>query len=301
MTISVFGKVTQNTNGTVLLAFFRTLLQKEIVYWIEAGYAASLKKVVEDWDTYVEPFIAQQEKELTESQVALSFGGDGAFLDSALHVVESGMPLLGVNFGRLGFLTTVTQDKLLDAVEELLKGAYKIEERAGLSVEASAGKLFEGANFALNELTIHKSNTNEMIRVHTYLNGEFLNSFWGDGLIVATPTGSTAYSLSCGGPIIHPRSETFVITPVAPHSLTLRPIVVPNDYVISFEIEARSGQAMIALDTRTKLVHERIEIAVRKADRPLRLIRAKEGNYLSSLRSRLIWGQDSRNRNSVQI
>ena len=206
------------------------------------------------------------------------------------------VPVLGVNFGRLGFLTTITQANLYNATEELMRDMYKVDLRTAIVVESNPKGLFEEYNLGLNDFTIHKTQSNEMITVHTYINGEFMNSYWGDGLIIATATGSTAYSLSCGGPIIHPNSGAFVITPVAPHSLTVRPVILSDDYVISFEIESRTGKAMVALDTRSQEINNKMEIAVRKAKEKIKLVRvASSTGYFNNLRGRLMWGRDSRN------
>lgn len=293
MKIAIFGRITQNTDFPTLDGFFTYLIEKGVQYGVHEKYALELKEAgMENW----QKLIAGKEMGPVKGyNFAFSFGGDGSLLNTIHEIGATGIPVLGVNFGRLGFLTTITQADLLAATELLLKDIYRIEQRRGLIVESQPEGIFGAFNFGLNDLTIHKSNTNEMITVHTYINGEFLNSYWGDGLIISTPTGSTAYSLACGGPIIHPQSDAFVITPIAPHSLTVRPMVLPDSYVISFEIESRSGQAMIALDTHSAVVDQKTEIAVRKSDFTVNLVRVSPGNYLNTLRTRLMWGRDIRN------
>lgn len=294
MKLAIFGRLTENTDLEVLGLFLEYLHKKDIAFHIHQDYAQQLLPVMKGYQSAIEDAIMEDLSKVAHCDFALSFGGDGTFL-STVSLIGGQIPLLGVNFGRLGFLTTITQSQLISAIEELQVGSYRIDSRTGIWVESNPRGLFEGSRFGMNDLTIHKSRSNEMITVHTYINGEFLNSYWGDGLIVATPTGSTAYSLSCGGPIIHPHAGAFVITPVAPHSLTVRPIIIPDDFVISFEIESRTGQAMIALDTRTELINERVDIAVRKAEFRVKLVRVSGGNYLDTLRNRLMWGRDTRN------
>jgi NAD+ kinase len=295
MKIAVFGRITDKTSHEELARFLHFVQERRVGMVVQPAYAEDLKPGLPDWDKLVAPYILASDAELDEVDFAFSFGGDGTLLNSVRQLRGRDIPVLGVNFGRLGFLTSVMQHELIPATEDLLRGVYRVETRIGIEVDSNPPGLFSNRNFGLNDLTIHKSNTNEMITVHTYINGEFLNSYWGDGLIIATPTGSTAYSLACGGPIIHPNSGVFVITPVAPHSLTVRPIVIPDRYVISFEIESRSGQAMVALDTHTELVNQRTEIAVRRSDVPVKLVRTQGSKYLDMLRERMMWGKDTRN------
>ncbi|MFM2204188.1 MAG: hypothetical protein RLZZ605_1152, partial [Bacteroidota bacterium] len=174
-----------------------------------------------------------------QTDMLISLGGDGTMLDTVSFIGDSNIPLIGINLGRLGFLAAISENEAADAIESLVRGSYTIEKRSLLHLESSM-PIFEDAPFALNEFTIHRKDSSSMIKIHTYLNGEFLNTYWADGLIVATPTGSTGYSLSCGGPVVFPQTSSFVITPVAPHNLSTRPIVVPDDNVISFELEGRT-------------------------------------------------------------
>ncbi|MCL4105848.1 UNVERIFIED_CONTAM: hypothetical protein GTU68_012486 [Idotea baltica] len=294
MKLAILGQMSDRTNLQLLREFFLFLRKKQIPYMVHSRYAAQLEPHYDDYSEDVAPFLLHTSEELETCDYAYSFGGDGTFLQSAV-IVRDRLPLLGINFGRLGFLTSITETELLSATDELSRDMYRIDVRTGLMVETSVDGLFGDNNFGLNDLTIHKHKSNEMITVHTYLNGEFLNSYWGDGLIISTPTGSTAYSLACGGPIIHPQAPSFVITPVAPHSLTVRPMVIPDEYVISFSIESRTGAAMVALDTRTVLVDNKVDIAVRKADIQVKLMRVQSTNYLQTLRNKLMWGHDARN------
>lgn len=224
----------------------------------------------------------------------VTVGGDGTFLDSVLFVVENQIPVMGINTGRLGFLANVARDEYVPAFNNFFSNKYQIEQRNLLQLETDRN-LFQPNTFGLNDFVIHKKDTSSMITVHTYLNGEFLNSYWADGLIVATPTGSTGYSLSCGGPIIFPSSSTFAITPVSPHNLNVRPVIVPDDQVISFEIEGRGTNFLVSLDSRSETVDTTVQLAIKKAPYKLNIIRLHQKDYLDTLRKKMMWGHDERN------
>jgi NAD+ kinase len=221
-----------------------------------------------------------------------SVGGDGTILETVSIVRDSGIPILAINTGRLGFLAGIGSSEIEEAIMAIEAGQYFLEARSILNLETSSD-VFD-FNYALNDFVIHKKETSSMIVVHTYLNGEFLNSYWSDGLIVSTPTGSTGYSLSCGGPIISPKSDSFVITPIAPHNLNVRPIVISDDVVISFEIEGRASSYLASLDSRSQSITNDVHMAVRKADFYLNIIRMNDENFLSTLRNKLNWGYDKR-------
>ena len=229
-----------------------------------------------------------------EIDFIISLGGDGTLLDTVTFVRDKNIPVMGINFGRLGFLAGIGRNELTVAVKSIGKRTFVVDKRTMIHVDANL-PLFGEVPYALNEFAIHKRDTEPMIKIHTYLNGEFLNTYWADGLIVATPTGSTGYSLSCNGPIVFPESGSFVITPVAPHNLNVRPIVVPDDNIISFEIESRSEQIICALDSRREIVSKDVQLAVRKESFHLNLLRLNENNFLQTLRSKLTWGLDKRN------
>jgi NAD+ kinase len=224
----------------------------------------------------------------------ISLGGDGTMLDAVTLVKNTGIPLLGVNFGRLGFLANINKEELTQAVDAILNRTYVIDKRTLVHIDANI-PLFTDAPFALNEFAIHKRDTSPMIKIHTYLNGEFLNSYWADGLIVATPTGSTGYNMSCNGPILFPDSSSFVITPVAPHNLNVRSLVVPDNNIISFEIEGRTEEFICAMDARKEIVTKDIQLAVKKENFHIHLMRLNENSFLSTLRNKLTWGMDKRN------
>lgn len=224
----------------------------------------------------------------------ISIGGDGTLLDTVTLVQDSGIPVVGINLGRLGFLAGIAKEDIEEAVNSLVKGHYSIDKRTLLRLEADR-ELFGGVNYALNELVIHKKDTSSMIIIHAYLNGEFLNSYWCDGLIISTPTGSTGYNLSCGGPIVFPRSENFIITPISPHNLNVRPVVVSDSSVISFEIEGRSSYFLLSLDSRSETIESTVQFAARKENFSINLLRLNTENYLGTLRNKLMWGLDTRN------
>ena len=233
--------------------------------------------------------------DLTESiDFLISLGGDGTLLDTVTLVRNRNIPVLGINFGRLGFLASIGSKELHIAVQSLVKRTIMIDRRSLIHLDASKS-LFDDIPYGLNEFAIHKTDTSPMIKIHTYLNGEFLNTYWADGVIVATPTGSTGYSLSCWGPVVFPESSSFVITPVAPHNLNVRPIVVPDDNIISFEVEGRTDHFICALDARKEIVDKKIQLAVRRESFTLGLVRLNENNFLQTLRNKLSWGLDTRN------
>lgn len=223
-----------------------------------------------------------------------SLGGDGTLLDTVTLIRDSGIPVLGINFGRLGFLASINKDDVESAIDSLLDGQYTLDKRSLLSVDSAANP-FGNDNFALNDITFHKRDTSAMIIIHAYLNNEFLNSYWADGLIVATPTGSTAYSLSCGGPIVFPNSGNILVTPIAPHNLNVRPIVLSDTNELSFEIEGRSSKYRLSCDSRTEVLDTSVKTIIKKADFQINLVRLHNENYLSTLRNKLLWGIDTRN------
>ncbi|MCW3462119.1 NAD kinase [Chitinophaga nivalis] len=228
----------------------------------------------------------------------ISLGGDGTLLDTVCYVRDTNIPVVGINFGRLGFLASIGKDEIHDLVQAILNRTYVVDQRSLLHLDANI-PLFGEVPYALNEFTIHKKDTSAMVKIHTYLNGEFLNTYWADGLIVSTPTGSTGYSLSCGGPIVFPDAGNFVITPVAPHNLNVRPIIVPNDSVISFEVEGRSDQFLCTMDSRMETIDSTVQLAIKKEDFKLSLLRLDDSNFLHTLRNKLLWGIDARN--SIKI
>lgn len=228
------------------------------------------------------------------TDMLFSLGGDGTLLDTISFVGGSNIPLIGINLGRLGFLAAIPEEEVEAAILSLVRGSYSVEKRTLLHLDSSV-PLFGDAPYALNEFTIHRKDSSSMIKIHTYLNGEFMNTYWADGLVVATPTGSTGYSLSCGGPVVFPQTSSFIITAVAPHNLNTRPVVVPDDNVISFEVEGRTEQFLCTLDSRTEIITSNVQLAVKRESFTISLVRPDEHNFLNTIRQKLYWGIDKRN------
>lgn len=223
----------------------------------------------------------------------ISLGGDGTILKCTTLVRDSNIPIIGINLGRLGFLASVEKRNIIEAVDMLAQGMYEVKERSLLYLETNE-PLFENP-FSLNDFTILKRDNSSMITIHTYVNGDYMTSYWADGLIVATPTGSTAYSLSCGGPIIFPNSGNFVLTPVAPHNLSMRPIIISDSSVISFEIEGRSDTFLATLDSRFRVIKSIHQMAVRKCDFTISLIQLHNYSFIKTMNEKMNWGSDQRN------
>jgi NAD+ kinase len=224
----------------------------------------------------------------------ITLGGDGTLLDMVSVIRDSGVPVIGINFGRLGFLASVNKNDIASAIHAVVNNQFTLDSRGLLSVESELNILGMD-NFALNDITIHKRDDSAMITTSMFLDGEFLNSYWGDGIIIATATGSTAYSLSCGGPIIFPESNSIVVTPVSPHNLNVRPIVLPDSSVLSFEVESRNANYILSCDSKTEVIEKTMKFKVQKANFELNLIRLNNESYLSTLRNKLLWGLDARN------
>lgn len=224
----------------------------------------------------------------------LSLGGDGTLLESVTYIGKHEIPILGINTGRLGFLATISRANTSNALDYLFNRNYKIEARTVLRLETDQS-LFNGQNFALNDFTIMKKDTSSMITVHVYVDGELLNSYWSDGIIVSTPTGSTGYSLSCGGPLLYPKSESFVITPVSPHTLTARPIVLSDTSEITFRVEGRIKKFLISLDSRFETIDGSVKLKVKKEAFKVKLVQTPDYDYFATLRQKLNWGLDIRN------
>jgi NAD+ kinase len=289
MKIGVHGKEFTRPSTPFIQRIFELLSGHEI--FVSAKFVSSLKNPVFkkfEWKVY------EPGENLQHIQLFISIGGDGTLLESVSHIGSAEIPVLGINTGRLGFLATISRDETERALSQVLAGSYKLDKRAVLKLETSQ-EIFGKLNFGLNDFTIVKKDTSSMITIHTYIDGEFLNSYWADGIIVATPTGSTGYSLSCGGPLIFPRSGNFVITPVSPHTLTVRPIIVSDSSEISFKIEGRSKKFLVSLDSRMATIDSAVDLKVKKAEFKVSLIQLEGQHYFKTLRQKLNWGLDIRN------
>lgn len=224
----------------------------------------------------------------------LTLGGDGTLLDIVSVIRDTGIPVIGINFGRLGFLASINKSDIAAAIFAVVNNNFTLDSRELLSIDSDV-KVFGDENFALNDITIHKRDDAAMIITRVYLNNEFLNAYWGDGIIISTATGSTAYSLSCGGPIIFPESRSIVLTPVSPHNLNVRPVILPDSCTLSFEVESRSNNYLVSCDSRTATIDKPLRFYVKRAGFQLNLIRLNNESYLSTLRNKLLWGLDTRN------
>jgi len=226
----------------------------------------------------------------------ISVGGDGTILRAITYVRDLGIPIVGINTGRLGFLATIQTDEIETALTEIFKGEYKISERTLLSVSVSPkNQDIEHTNFALNEIAVSRKNTTSMITVETHLNDEFLTSYWADGLILSTPTGSTGYSLSCGGPVITPDANNFALTPIAPHNLSARPLIIPDNTKVTFRVNGREDQFLISLDSRIATLPNTTTVTIEKANFAIKMVERLDETFLNTLRKKLLWGEDRRN------
>ncbi|MCX6315817.1 MAG: NAD kinase [Bacteroidetes bacterium] len=292
MKAAIYSRVFEDQQQKDVQLFFDELAIQKIEPVIFHDFFEQIKAIIHlpaDTKTF-----ALSEDLTEDTEFIISLGGDGTLLDTITLVRNKKISIMGINFGRLGFLASIGREEVQKAVKAMAQRTYVTDTRTLIHVDADI-PLFGNVPYALNEFSIHKRDVASMIKIHTYVNGEFLNTYWADGLIVATPTGSTGYSLSCNGPVVFPDSGSFVITPVAPHNLNVRPIVVPDNNIISFEIESRSDQIICALDSRREIISKEVQLAVRKESFAVSLVRLSENNFLQTLRNKLTWGLDKRN------
>jgi len=229
-----------------------------------------------------------------KTDILFSIGGDGTLLKATSYVRNSGIPIMGINTGRLGFISSIAPDQIDEAINDLLKKNYKINQRTLLRLDTT-NNLFKNKNFALNEVAVVKKDTSSMIKIDAYVNDEFLNTYWADGLVVSTPTGSTGYSLSCGGPIIMPGSNNIIITPIAQHNLNVRPIVINDNSIIKLKVEDRDQLALVSLDSCSRAFDSSVELTIQKANFKISLIEPQRNSFTSTVRHKLMWGIDKRN------
>jgi len=292
MKVAIYSRIIDYEQRTAIQRLFDELAKQQIEMVIHQPFLEQIQSSF-TLPQGVENFTGPEDLDDTIDFI-ISLGGDGTLLDTVSLVRDKNIPVIGINFGRLGFLASIGKEELASAVTALAKRTFVVDKRSLIHLDANK-PLFGKAPYALNEFAIHKTDTSPMIKIHTYLNGEFLNTYWADGLIVSTPTGSTGYSLSCGGPVVFTDSASLVITPVAPHNLNVRPIVVPDSNIISFEIEGRSDNFICAMDARKEIVDKTVQLAVRREAFTISLVRLNENNFLKTLRNKLSWGLDTRN------
>jgi len=291
MKIAIHGKKITKNISPCLEDLFQILAEFKVEIGVSTEYRKELRNTGFDLEG-ISSF--ELGDDLREYNFILSVGGDGTMLDTVTYSGSYQIPIVGINVGRLGFLATTPRDEISRAIGDLHKGNYKIASRSLIHVDSDVA-LFDSFNFGLNELTIVKKETSSMIVVHTYVDGEFLNSYWADGLIVSTPTGSTGYSLSCGGPLVDPSLKNFILTPVSPHNLNVRPMIVSDESEITFKIEGRTKRFMVSLDSRSCSVNDSVEISVRKEAFDAKLVQFDGYEYFETLRNKLNWGVDARN------
>ena len=292
MKVIIHGKPFAESAGPFIQGMFDELEIRGIGSYISASFEKILR---ESGIRFTAGSIFESPAEISSARLVVSLGGDGTLLETVALIGPRQIPVIGVNVGRLGFLATVAPERIKEMILALETGNYRIETRSILEAEANNMEIFGGVNFALNDFAITKTDTSSMITVHSYLNGMFLNSYWADGLIVSTPTGSTGYSLSCGGPVLVPNSKSLIVTPVSPHNLNVRPLVVEDSAVLSFEVKSRSNNFLLSLDSRSEIVDESTRLVVRKAKFVAKLIKMHDDNFFDTLRSKLSWGLDMRN------
>jgi NAD+ kinase len=293
MKVAVFGTLVSDEFVPVLQEFFQFLEHNKIEVQL---YKPFYKHLFDDLQTtaYYSSFFHSYVDFDNDNEFIFSVGGDGTFLQSVLNIRNFSIPVIGVNGGRLGFLADISAEQISHALNNIFSKNYKIIERSMLEVEFSDCENMD-FNYALNEMTVLKTDNSSMLNVAAYLNDEFLNNYWADGLIIATPTGSTAYSLSVGGPILTPNSESFVITPLAPHNLTIRPIIVPDNCEIKLKVEGRGTNYLTSLDSRSVAVEFSTVLRIKKAGFKLKTLQLPDHPFFNTLRTKLMWGIDRRN------
>ncbi|HRI00737.1 MAG TPA: NAD kinase [Saprospiraceae bacterium] len=293
MKVCLYGQKLNKEDLTHIMSFISHLKDHKVEIYVYEPFFELLP--AETGSSFKDHLWSSHEELIKiKPNVLISFGGDGTILSSVHILRDSLIPVLGINMGRLGFLAGVDKKLSSDAVYQLVHGMYRIEERAMLRLDSNV-PLFGNHPVALNDFTILKRDNSSMITIKTYLNGDFLNSYWADGLIVATPTGSTGYSLSCGGPIVFPESNNLVITPVAPHNLNVRPVVIPDNTVLSFEVEGRTDNFLCTMDSRYEVITSDYQLAIKRCEYNVRLVHLHPSNFLKTIHDKLNWGLDQRN------
>lgn len=290
--IAIYGREFNESVIPFVRELFEYLDNKPLNIYIYKEFYTFLKKKINCPDKYL---IYSSNEDLPQVSFMLSLGGDGTMLSAVSIIRNTGIPIAGINFGRLGFLAHINKAEIRTSLDLILAEKYSLQPRTLLMVESENSSLFGGDNFALNDITIFRHDSSSMITINVKLNGELLNSYWADGIIIATPTGSTAYSLSCGGPIIMPGSDNFVITPISPHNLNVRPIVISSSVELDLEIESRTDKYVLSCDSKNETLSVNQTLRVKKAPFNINLIRLKEESYFSTLREKLLWGIDVRN------
>ena len=293
MKVAIYGQDYPNKNNekafSALIDFIATLTNIEV--HVESKF---LK--IQNTDSNEKLVVSEFDKLDNTYDLLISIGGDGTILRAITYVRDLDIKIVGINTGRLGFLATIQTSEIQSALSEIFEGNYKISERSLLAVEITPeNEDIAKTNFALNEVTISRKNTTSMITVETHLNDEYLTSYWADGLILATPTGSTGYSLSCGGPVISPSTNSLVLTPIAPHNLNARPLIIPDDTSVKLRVDGREDQFLLSLDSRINTLPNSATVHIKKADFSIKMVELNTESFLDTLRKKMLWGEDQRN------
>lgn len=294
MKVAVFGRFYNVSTTFSVDTLFKYLKKKEIDAYIESHFY----EIIEDSDPNKIHYLETKQFDTLDASfdLLISIGGDGTILRAITFVKDLDIPIIGINTGRLGFLATIQVNDIEVALQNIIDGKYRISERSLLSIETSSkNKEIEDMNFAMNEIAVSRKNTTSMITVETHLNGEYLTSYWSDGLIISTPTGSTGYSLSCGGPVITPDTNSFVITPIAPHNLSARPLIITDSTTIQLKVTGREESHLVSLDSRIATLENGTLITIKKAPFKIKMIDLLNESFLTTLRKKLLWGEDKRN------
>jgi NAD+ kinase len=291
MKVAIHGRSFSEVAKPFVQTMFDTLYDSSVSMQISDSFAVFLADFGVNTHTHLSYTCPD---DLFDPDLIFTIGGDGTLLDAVTHVGARQTPILGINTGRLGFLATVWPKNIQEALQAVVNQQYEIEERTLISLRTEQA-LFENQNYALNDLVITKTDTSSMITIHAYLDNEFLNSYWADGLIISTPTGSTGYSLSCGGPVLLPQNQNFIVTPISPHNLNVRPMIIPDSSQLRLKIESRSNNFLVSLDSRFRIVEDTIELCAEKETFKARLVKMRQETFLDTLRVKLHWGLDARN------
>jgi NAD+ kinase len=294
MKVAIYGQYYQNSTEPIIKDIFAFLIKNNVEIIIESNFLKILFEknlILKDYPTF------ESHTELNSSfDILISIGGDGTILRAATLVRDSGVPILGINAGRLGFLATVQKDNIAEFLQLIIDKKYSISKRTLLSLSClPENEAIKDLNFAINEISVSRKETTSMITIETYLNNEYLNSYWADGLIIATPTGSTGYSMSCGGPILTPNVQSFVITPIAPHNLNARPLVVTDETEIRLKVSGRDDHYLVSLDSRLFSVNNDTILCIKKSPFEINMVEIPDATFLKTLRNKLFWGEDRRN------
>ena len=294
MKIAIYGQYYLNSTEPIIKDIFVFFKKNNVELIIESAFLEMLYEKNLIHETY-QTFSSHTELD-SSFDMLISIGGDGTILRAATLVRNSSVPILGINAGRLGFLATIKKDNIDSFLQFVIDKKYSISKRTLLSLDCSPeNEAIKEINFAMNEITVSRKDTTSMITIETYLNDEFLNSYWADGLIISTPTGSTGYSMSCGGPILTPDVKSLVITPIAPHNLNARPLVIPDNTEIKLRVTGREDQYLVSLDSRVTTVKNESILIIKRNPFEINMVEIQQETFLKTLRNKLLWGEDKRN------